>query len=284
MRWAVVNNSTVARRAALAGTLIALLAGCAELGVVGDGTTVSWGPPNEGVLVDGARLPLAGDGFFVPPRWAARGTQWGSDELIDTIAFVGRAVSAAHPGSRLAVGDLSIAGGGKSKHHRSHQTGRDVDLVLFARNAAGKPVELTEMRRFGADGKSVGGGEPLWFDAERTWTVVRALVEAPGPGVANIFLYAPLRDLVLDHARASGAPDAIVDLAGQALAQPSDSAPHDDHLHVRIYCSPSDASCTDYAWRKPPKKGRTIAAEEDIAGEMAARPRIGSMLHFRPKW
>jgi penicillin-insensitive murein endopeptidase len=272
------------RRAAFVISVTASLAACAELGVVGDGTTVSWGPPNEGVLVDGARLPREGDGFFVPPRWAARGTQWGTDELIATIAHVGRAVSAAHPGSRLAVGDLSIAGGGRSKHHRSHQTGRDVDLVLFAKNAAGTPVESIEMRHFGATGKTVDGGEPLWFDAERTWTVVRALVEAPGPGVANVFLYAPLRDLVLDHARATGVPDAIIDLAGQALAQPGDSAPHDDHMHVRIYCSTADAGCSDYAWRAPPKKPRQIAAEEAVAGEMAKRPRIGSMLHFRARW
>lgn len=271
-------------RVVLAVGLVACASACAELGVVGDGTTVSWGPPNEGVLVDGARLPFEGDGFFVPPRWAARGTQFGTDELIDTIAHVGRAVSFAHPGSRVAVGDLSIDGGGRSKHHRSHQTGRDVDLVLFAKDASGKPVESIEMRRFGATGKTIDGGEPLWFDAERTWTVVRALVEAPGPGVANVFLYAPLRDLVLDHARASGAPDSVIDLAGLMLAQPGDSAPHDDHMHVRIYCSTSDDTCSDYAWRMPPKKQRKTAAEEAIAGEMAERPRVGSMLHFRPRW
>jgi penicillin-insensitive murein endopeptidase len=284
MRWAVVNNYRVLCRVAAVWAAAVMVAGCAELGVVGDGTTVSWGPPNEGVLVDGARLPREGEGFFVPPRWAARGTQYGTDELIDTIAHVGRAVAAAHPGSRVAVGDLSIPGGGRSKHHRSHQTGRDVDLVLFARDASGKQVEVTEMRHFGPTGKTVDAGEPLWFDAERQWTVVRALVEAPGPGVANIFLYAPLRDLVLDHARTSGAPDAIVDMAGALLAQPGDSAPHDDHMHVRVYCSPADAGCSDYASRKPPKKPRQTAAEEAIAGEMAARPRVGSMLILRPRW
>lgn len=278
--WFVVRHLAVARIALAAFATSA----CAELGVVGDGTTVSWGPPNEGVLVNGARLPRQGEGFVVPPRWAARGTQYGTDELIDTIAHVGRAVAATHPGSRVVVGDLSIPGGGKSAHHRSHQTGRDVDLVLFAKDASGKPIESIEMRHFGPDGKTVDAGPPLTFDAERSWTVVRALVEAPGPGVANIFLYAPLRDLVLDHARAAGVPDSIVDLAGQALAQPSDSAPHDDHMHIRIYCSESDATCSDYAWRMPPKKPRTTAVEEDIAGELSERPRIGSMLHFGPRW
>lgn len=233
---------------------LGLLAGCAELGVVGDGTTVSWGPPNEGVLIDGARLPIEGDGYWVPPRWAARGTQYGTDELIDTIVFTGRAVAAAHPGSRLVVGDLSIRGGGESAHHRSHQTGRDVDLVLFAVDAGGRAIEVTEMRHFSADGHTVDAGEPLRFDAARQWTVVRALLEAPGPGVANIFLYAPLRDLVLDHARERGEPEALIELAGATMAQPSDSAPHDDHMHVRIFCAPTDATCTDYARRAPPKK------------------------------
>lgn len=259
------------------------LAACAELGVVGDGTTVSWGPPNQGVLIDGARLPTVGDGYWVPPRWAARGTQWGTDELVDTIAHVGRAVAAAHPGSRLVVGDLSIRGGGESAHHRSHQTGRDVDLVLFARDAAGNPVESIEMRHYGADGKTTDAGEPLWFDEARTWTAVRALVEAPGPGVANVFLYAPLRDRVLDHARQSGAPDAVIDLAGAVLAQPSDSAKHDDHLHVRVFCA-DDVTCTDYARQAPPKKLRATAAEAAIAGELSRRPRAASMLHFRARW
>jgi hypothetical protein len=55
-------------------------------------------------------------------------------------------------------------------------------------------------------------------------------------------------------------------------------------MHVRIYCSSADPACTDYASRKPPKKGRQTAAEEAIAGEMAERPRIGSMLTFFPRW
>lgn len=275
-------RSVLTLAAAFAG--LAGLAACAELGVVGDGTTVSWGPPNEGVLLGGARLPLAGEGFVVPPRWAARGTQYGTDELIDTIAFVGRAVVAAHPGSRLVVGDLSMRGGGESPHHRSHQTGRDVDLVLFARDRAGRALEVIEMRHFGEHGRTVDGGEPLRFDAARQWTVVRALLEAPGPGVANIFLYAPLRDLVLDHARASGAPDAVVDLAGLVMAQPGDSAPHDDHMHVRLFCAAADATCTDYTTRGAPKKAPPLAAAQRVAAELAHRPRIGSMLRFGPRW
>lgn len=277
---------TVVRHLLTAAITLGLggLAGCAELGVVGDGTTLSWGPPNQGVLIDGTRLPVAGDGYVVPARWAARGTQWGTDELVDTIAYAGRAIAFEHPGSRLVVGDLSIRGGGASAHHRSHQTGRDVDFVLFATDAAGQPIESIEMRHYGVDGTTTDAGPPLRFDAAREWTLVKALLTAPGPGVANLFLYAPLRDLVLDHARALGEPDALIDLAGDALSQPSDSARHDDHLHVRLFCASTDAHCSDYARRTPAKKPPAVTAEAAIAAELARRPRAASMLHFRARW
>jgi len=257
--------------------------GCAELGVIGDGTTVSWGPPNRGVLIDGQLLPREGEGFWVPPRWAARHTQWGTDELLDVIAHVGRAVAATHPGSRLAVGDLSPAGGGPSAWHRSHQSGRDVDLVLFCTDLEGRPVEEPRMRHFDDSGQTVDGEPRLRLDADRTWTVVAALIEAPGPGVANIFLYAPLEDLVLDHARELGVSEDLLDRAAQVMSQPGDSAPHDDHMHVRIFCSPSDPGCSDYARLTPAKKQRPAPGRE-VAERVAARPVVGSLLRVTGRW
>jgi murein endopeptidase len=128
------------RRAALALTaaLAGLATGCVQLGVVSDGTSVSWGPANQGMLLGAVPLPLTGDGFVVHATWAARDTQWGIDELIAVVAWTAREVARAHPGTELAIGDLSIAGGGRSAHHRSHQTGRDVDLVLFGIKAAAR--------------------------------------------------------------------------------------------------------------------------------------------------
>ncbi len=269
---------------ALAVTLsVALLGGgCVQLGVVSDGTTVSWGPANQGALLAGARLPLAGEGFVVHPTWAARGTQWGVDELIAVVAFTARQVARAHPGSELAVGDLSIAGGGRSAHHRSHQTGRDVDLVLFGRKD-GQPLPATAMLAFDDDGLLVSD-PTVAFDVERNWTVVRGLLTAPGPGVANIFLYAPLRDLLLDHARDRGEPAALIDLAGAAITQPSDSARHDDHLHVRIYCPRGEPTCRDYALRPVAKKPPLVSAFAAIAAVVGRRPVTGGLLRARPRW
>lgn len=259
------------------------LGGCAYLGVVGDGSSVAWGPPNDGTLVDGARLPPEGDGFVVPARWRARGSQWGTDELVALLVHAGQQVADRLPGSRVGIADLSIGGGGPSPYHRSHQNGRDADVLFFVRDDRGQPVELTEMRRFGDDGATIDAGPRLHFDAPRTWVLVRALLEAPGPGVKYLFIYAPLRDQLLDHARAIGEPPGIIAWAGEVLGQPSDSALHDDHLHVRIYCPEGDPTCEDYGARDPRKKPAS-RPEAQVARRFAARPIVGTPWFRMLRW
>ena len=272
------------RRAALALTaaLAGLATGCVQLGVVSDGTSVSWGPANQGMLLGAVPLPLTGDGFVVHATWAARDTQWGIDELIAVVAWTAREVARAHPGTELAIGDLSIAGGGRSAHHRSHQTGRDVDLVLFGIKD-GRPVPATAMLPYGDDGHLVAD-PAVELDVARQWTVVRGLLSAPGPGIANIFLYAPLRERLLDHARAIGEPEGLIDLAAATMSQPSDSAPHNDHMHVRIYCPPGEPTCRDYALRPPAKKPPVAHAFVAVARVVGARPITGGLLRVHPRW
>ena len=214
------------------------LAGCAQLGVIGDGTSVSVGRTNGGVILDPARVPDDGDGFWAPPIWRARGARFGTDELVDLIASVGRRVAQAAPGPRLGVGDLSGLKGGDSAHHRSHQSGRDVDLVMFYTDLAGKPIESDAMYVLGDDGRGVT--HPVKLDVARQWVLVKALITAPEAQVQRLFIYEPLALLLLDHARAIGEPEALLDRARIVLRQPGDSARHDDHMHVRIFCPASD--------------------------------------------
>ena len=44
-----------------------------------------------------------------------------------------------------------------------------------------------------------------------------------------------------DYARAKGEPDALLWYAETVLHQPRDSAPHDDHIHMRFACSEAEA-------------------------------------------
>jgi penicillin-insensitive murein DD-endopeptidase len=260
---------------ALAALAIGMAGGCASWGVVDDGTSVAWGASNGGSLLNAAVLPREGEGYVVPATWSSRGLQYGTDEMVELLVYLGRTMAAAPPGPRLAIGDVAQEGGGRSAHHRSHQNGRDVDLLFFVTDAAGRPVENGEMRRFSPDGRS----GPYRFDVARNWALVRAILDNPVTDVQFLFLYDPLRQRLLDHARAIGEPDELVARAGIVLQQPGDSAPHDDHLHLRIYCSSADraAGCSDRGdlrWAKKDAKWRPLAVARLTAAEQAtaARP------------
>lgn len=245
--------------------VLALVAssGCAALGVVSDGTTVSWGKANRGGITAAARLPDEGDGYRVAQIWRERGLRYGTDELIDTIVAAGRRVEMQWPGSLVTVADLSPERGGPSQWHRSHQSGRDVDLMFFVTDEAGRPVEPEDMRRFDADGKSIKNGDkaPQVFDTARNWSLIRALLEVETAEVQRIFIFDPLKELLLDHARALGEPDHLIARADLVLGQPGDSARHDDHMHVRVLCAETDKAygCRDYGVlgvdKKPLKAG-----------------------------
>jgi penicillin-insensitive murein endopeptidase len=216
---------------------------------VDDGTSISYGPSNRGKLINPAQLPTTGEGYVIPGRWARRGLNYGTDELVALIIHVGRLIRGEDAGAWLAVADLSRRRGGPSAWHRSHQTGRDADLLFFAMDDRGNSVRMESMPHFGADGRAVlvaedGPARPdapvLRFDVERNWLLVRGLLHNPIAEVQYIFVYEPLKQLLLAHARASGEPEELLAQATFVLQQPGDSLPHDDHFHVRIYCSLSD--------------------------------------------
>jgi penicillin-insensitive murein endopeptidase len=217
------------------------------------------------MVIHPVALPPAGDGYWIPPLWRARGHVYGTDGLIDLVVGVARRIAA--PGApRLAVGDMSPPAGGASSEHRSHQAGRDVDLLYFMTTPDGAPVDNEQMRHLRADGSSApGDGARARFDVPRNWQLVRALITAPEAEVQYIFLYEPLSQKLLEYAHAHGEPDSLIARARAVLHQPSDSAKHDDHMHVRIYCAPEDRAlgCVD---RGPPPPGDDEATREPDDG------------------
>ena len=226
---------------------LALLAGCAELGVVGDGTSVSVGRPNRGRIIDGVRIPNSGEGFVTREVWATRGQRYGTEELVELLVAVSRRMVPVADGARLVIADLSGKGGGPAHAwHRSHQSGRDVDLLFHVRDAQGRPLEADAMRAFAGNGLA-RDGSGISIDVPRTWLLVKELVTAPEALVQWIFMYEPTAARLIAHAESIQEPEAIVARARKALKQPGDSARHDDHLHVRVYCSRADRAygCLD---------------------------------------
>lgn len=235
-----------------AALVLLALAGCAELGVISDGTSISIGRPSRGHLVDGNRLPDHGEGFTTRPTWSQRGNRYGTDELLDLITAVGRRMKAQFVDTALVVADLSGKGGGESrKWHRSHQSGRDVDFVYYMRDAQGQPFEADAMRAFDASGKA-RDGSGITIDIPRTWLLIRELVTAHEAIVQYVFIYEPIAVKLLEHAVSKGEPEALIARARMTLKQPGDSAPHHDHMHVRVYCSARDRAygCVDIGPRE----------------------------------
>lgn len=232
-------------RAVLAA--VAMLAGCVELGVVSDGTTVSLGRPHAGKLLDGARIPDRGEGFFTRETWRRRGNRYGTDEMIDLITGVSRRMAARFP-HRVVIADIAMPGGGPAlAWHRSHQTGRDVDILFYYKDAAGRSIEADAMRVFD-DKLKAKDGSGYSIDVARTWMFVRELLTANEATVQLVLLYQPLVDALIGYAIATREPELIIKKARLALKQPSKSAPHDDHMHVRIYCATNDRAygCLDH--------------------------------------
>lgn len=234
--------------------------GCAQHGMVDDGTTIAYGRTFAGSLHNGAKLPPEGDGYHVPRRWVRRNNQYGTDELVTMIVRVGRRME-RETHSSVGIADLSPKTGGHSVWHRSHQSGRDVDILMFAVDAKGRPLESNAMIPFKDDGWSHSKGTHghHWskrkFDVDRNWQLVRALLEEDTVQIQYIYVWEPLEHMLIEHAREIGEPDDVVEYASEILSQPIESSKHDDHFHIRIYCPTGDRAfgCEDgyvHDWQK----------------------------------
>jgi penicillin-insensitive murein endopeptidase len=281
------------RRVALV-LVAALAAGGCGPALFTDGSSVSVGTFGNGLLRHGRRLRARGEGYVIPSLWQARGANWATDELVAAIARAARRVRREYPGGLLGVGDLSRRGGGDSELHRSHENGRDADLIFYAVDERGRPLApANAMPRYGDDLRSLpprptkgvvfGPVSPRRFDVRRNWALVRALLEDPEIEVQYLFLSEPLKRALLDYAASSGEDPALVEEAEALLHQPGDSLPHDDHLHLRIYCAATDRffGCVDRGptrwWKKrwkymPPGTGPVLDEVIDLLGRIGVLP------------
>jgi penicillin-insensitive murein endopeptidase len=187
------------------------------------------------LMAPAAQLPAHGPGFEVPLTWRVRGLQWGTQSLVQLIEHAAERVAREQPGAVLYVADLSRHDGAPTEWHRSHRAGRDADLLFFARDESGDPAPAPlQMVRFDRHGVAWTLTGRRYFDTARNWLLVRALLEDRAARVERIFISEPLKSLLVDWARARGEPGWLIEKAEFVLGQPSDSTPHDDHMHVRV--------------------------------------------------
>jgi penicillin-insensitive murein endopeptidase len=228
--------------------IVAFASGC--LGVpspLAPGVSGAVGVPNLGVQTAAAELPVSGKGFT---RFRPKSDRYfGHPRLVSGLVRVSAELDARFAGSApLVVGDLSARNGGKISGHNSHRTGRDVDLLLFYKTPAGAYARAPGFIHVESDGLALvaGTSDYLRFDVEKTWELVKLLVEDRELRVQFIFASRVLESLLVDYALARGEPLDLVYRAQAVLLEPGDSLNHDDHFHVRIACSPEDevAGCS----------------------------------------
>jgi penicillin-insensitive murein endopeptidase len=219
---------------------------------------VSIGHANGGSLLRGVRLPDQGTGYQSIQGSPIYDYKFGTEELIAAIVAIGADVEREAPGATLIIGDLSVEGGGPTPRHESHQAGRDVDLMFYALDGAGEIIRPRGVA-YDGQGRAVKRGttkviDDRFFDAHRNWLVLRSLIENDEAHLQRVIVSEPLRDLMLEHARSRNEPAWIIERAGEVTC---DSwSPHDNHFHVRLFCTAEDyrRGCRDeyplYPWRR----------------------------------
>ncbi len=244
------------------------------------GSSGSVGWPHHGVQTGAVELPERGPGFV---RYRKHGAyNWAQPELVEAITLAAREVQEQRPGGPpLVVGDLSARHGGKVSRHASHRSGRDVDLLWYVTTPEGAPLQNQHFVQLGSDGLGLTPGRRyVRLDVPRQWLLVRSLLRALD--VQWMFVSSDVEALLIDYALASGEDPELLWRAQSVLQEPPDSLPHDDHLHLRIACSPA-ASVRGCAgggpyWSWLPPHPEPWSLEELSARELRALGLLGPSL------
>jgi LysM repeat protein len=193
-------------------------------------TSESIGAPNRGQLAQAERLPQHRGYVMRDPEraYATLETTLWMLEAFD-------AVLEAHPtGSRVRVHDISRQEGGRMRGHRSHQSGRDVDIAYYQKRCTG-PCRFRRL-------------QPDQLDVSRQWTLLEDWLRQDR--VEAIFIDYRLQEPLYNEARRRGAtrgqlrqwfqyPSGRTYPLGRVRHFPK----HRDHLHVRFSCPDTDSRC-----------------------------------------
>jgi murein endopeptidase len=192
----------------------------------------SVGKAYNGKLVNPSLLPRSRAYFRRRPQRA-----WGANYVVHQVRKAAELVRRRHPKvHRLSIGDISDRDGGQISEHRSHQSGRDVDVGFYFKR---KPKTYPE--HFVRATKAT-----LNFDA--TWLLLKtfaASAESPH-GVERIYMSYETQKMIYDLAAAKGVSKKLL---GKLFQYPNGGGlirhepGHDAHFHVRFKCPKGDKSC-----------------------------------------
>ncbi len=179
--------------------------------------SMSVGAPNRGALINSVQLPDSPFWQKVDPDHA-----WGTRESIEFVQYAITRVNEQFSGSpALYVGDFSARGGGKLKPHKSHQSGRDVDLGYYYSD------DSPWYRRAHAGN----------LDRARTWALLETLITETR--VEYVFMDRGVQPLLKEYALAQGEDPGWLSLVFDGSPGRKDAIVrhrwgHATHMHVRF--------------------------------------------------
>jgi LysM repeat protein len=191
----------------------------------------SIGRPYGGSLANGRRLQPYPAFVIRDPTKA-----WGTEETVQWISDAFDEVRREHARApRVRVHDLSLREGGPIPDHRSHESGRDVDITYFQRRCPRSGCEL----------RTVAPREML---VAPQWTLISHWIRR---GVAQvIFVDYDLQPVLYRYAQRRGATAAQLAAwfqyprgrhASEGIIRHAGN--HRNHLHVRFVCPRGDHEC-----------------------------------------
>ena len=190
----------------------------------------SVGTSNKGRLSNGEQLPK-GNGYYRRKPHNEYGTNLTISHIITVMAKYDAKFKKA---PRFAIGDISSEKGGKLKPHKSHQSGRDVDIGYVDSN--GK--DLQSFEKMNAD----------TLDVEKNWYVIKEFVDTGD--VEYIFVDYKLQKLLYDYAKKKGVKSSYLSRVFQYPNGKNNrrgvirhARGHNDHMHIRFTCPKNDDKC-----------------------------------------
>jgi LysM repeat protein len=219
---------------------------------------LSIGAASRGRLLNGVRMPEGERWTLTDPSHA-----WGTPETVESLMRAIDRVHAVHPDTRaLVIGHLSAKGGGRLRPHKSHQSGRDVDLGYYYADPSKGWYAVANAKN---------------LDRARTWTLVKALLESGT--VEMILIDTSLQKILRDHALSAGEDPAFVDDVFQISGKSRfplirHAKGHATHLHVRFFSPIAQASAKIASpfLPKPPPVAEELAASQGKSHKPGVKP------------
>lgn len=193
--------------------------------------SISVGSPTSGKLIHGEKLPK-GPGYVIRSPEYSYGTNETITHVVNCIADVQREFPGTHD---LVVGHLSKKNGGKFRPHKSHSSGRDIDMSFYFKGL--KPKKFIKV--------SAGN-----FDVSRTMHFILCLIDTKE--LEYIFVNYYIQKMMYNYMKKKKYENSFLAKLIQypkpvdkRVAYIRHDKGHDDHMHVRFKCPENSKKCHD---------------------------------------